>query len=283
MRIPRHLRWVSALVFALALFAPAALATTASPAPSLDHGFRLMYDLDFPRAQQEFAAWQQQHPDDPLGPSAEAAGLLFSELNRLGVLEAQFFENDAAFQSRKKLSPDPAARTRFDAANSRAVAQARQRLQTNPNDPDALFALTLAAGLNADYAALIEKRNMASLHFAREATSWAQQLLAVSPSYYDAYVATGSNKYIVGSLPAPFRWALHLGGVKGNKEEGIADLQQTADHGRYLAPFARILLAIAYLRQHDRAKALATLDSLHKDFPNNTLFVQEIARLEPAR
>jgi hypothetical protein len=277
-----QVRLVGALAVIVLLFAPAAMATTGDTA-SLDHGFQLMYDLDFIQAQREFGNWQQLHPEDPVGPVAEAAGLLFSELNRLGVLEAQFFENDAAFHSRKKLSPDPAVRSRFDAALKRASDEARQRLQANSKDADALFALTLCAGLNADYAALIEKRNMASLHYSREATSWAEQLLAVAPSYYDAYVATGAHKYIIGSLPAPVRWALRVGGVSGSKEAGIADLQQTAEHGRYLAPFARILLAIAYLRQHDREKARATLDSLHQDFPKNTLFVQEIARLEQAR
>jgi hypothetical protein len=278
MLIRGHLR---GLCVPLLLFASAAAAASTAT-PSLDRGFRLLYDLDFTQAQQEFGTWQQQHPADPLGPVSEAAGLLFSELNRLGVLESQFFENDAAFQSRKRLSPDAAVRARFDAALKRAGDEAHQRLLSNSKDPDALFALTLSAGLNADYAALIEKRNMASLHYSREATAWAEQLLAVAPSYYDAYVATGANKYIIGSLPAPLRWALRLGGVSGNKEEGISDLRQTAEHGHYLAPFARILLAIAYLRQHDREKARATLDSLHQEFPNNTLFVHEIARLEQA-
>jgi len=280
MPICRHLQRLCVL---LLLSAVGAMAAPTSTTPSLDRGFRLMYDLDFTQAQQEFGTWQQQHPADPLGPVSEAAGLLFSELNRLGVLESQFFENDAAFQSRKKISPDPAVRTRFDEALHRASTLAHQQLQADNKNPDALFALTLSAGLNADYAALIEKRNMASLHYAREATSWAEQLLAIAPSYYDAYVATGANKYIIGSLPAPLRWALRVGGVSGNKEQGIADLRQTAEHGRYLAPFARILLAIAYLRQHDRARARETLDSLHQEFPNNTLFVQEIARLEQAR
>ena len=40
-----------------------------------------------------------------------------------------------------------------------------------------LFAMTLASGLQADYAALIEKRNFASLHFTKEASASAQELL----------------------------------------------------------------------------------------------------------
>jgi hypothetical protein len=60
-------------------------------APSaLDQGFAGLYNLDFAGAQKDFSAWQSQHPDDPMGPVSEAAGLLFSEFNRLGVLESQF-------------------------------------------------------------------------------------------------------------------------------------------------------------------------------------------------
>jgi len=33
---------------------------------------------------------------------------LFSEFNRLGVLESEFYENDDAFADRPKLTPDPA-------------------------------------------------------------------------------------------------------------------------------------------------------------------------------
>src|SRR5437867_13411788 len=70
--------------------------------PSLDHGFRLLYDLDFTQAQEEFAAWERQHADDPVGPTAQAAGFLFSELHRLGILESQFYVKDAAFAARPK-------------------------------------------------------------------------------------------------------------------------------------------------------------------------------------
>ena len=51
---------------------------------TLDRGYRNLYDLDFDRAQQEFSAWQQMNPSDPMGPVSKAAGLLFEEFARLG-------------------------------------------------------------------------------------------------------------------------------------------------------------------------------------------------------
>jgi hypothetical protein len=136
--------------------------------------------------------------------------------------------------------------------------------------------------LQADYSALIEKRNLASLHYTKEASAWAQQLLAVCNNCSDVLVATGFSKYIIGSMTAPVRWFLRMGGLPGDKQGGIADLQTTAEHGHYLAPFARILLAIAYVRDKDNTRALVLLTSLRTQFPGNTLFPREIARLQPS-
>ena len=278
----RLMRNISGAILCLgfALCASPARAAVNTPLPPLEKGFQLLYNLDFTSAQQEFSLYQQQHGEDPLGPVSEAAGLLFSEFERLGILEAQFYESDAKFEARKKLSPDPEIRKRFDATLDRADKLAHARLAKDPKDHDGLFALTLSSGLKADYAALIEKRNLASLHYTKESTQWSTQLLAVHPDCYDAHVASGISKYVIGSMSAPVRWILRVGGVSGDKQAGIAELKLTAEHGHYLAPFARILLAIAYVREKDKASARQILASLRDEYPNNPLFAREIARLD---
>jgi hypothetical protein len=248
--------------------------------PPLDRGFQLLYSLDFDQAHRIFTAYEQTHPDDPMGPTADAAGSLFSEFHRLGVLESQFFELDKRFENRPKLNPDPAVRARFQAAVEQAEKTAHVRLAKNPKDEDALFSMTLINGLQSDYAALIEKHNMTSLHYTKAAASWANQALAVDPTNYDAHIAGGVSKYLVGSLSAPIRWLVRLGGVPGDKQEGIKELQLVAAHGHYLAPFADILLAIAYVREHDKQHARALLANLRDEYPSNPLFAKEIARLD---
>jgi len=84
------------------------------------------------------------------------------------------------------LKPDPALRTRFNSRLTRAEQLARKRLKAAPNDPDALFALTLVYGLRADYLALIQKENMNALKDTRRAAESAEELLKVAPTYYDA-------------------------------------------------------------------------------------------------
>jgi hypothetical protein len=251
--------------------------------PPLDRGFQLLYNLDFAQAHGIFAAYEQTHPEDPLGPTSDAAGELFSEFHRLGILESQFFENDKKFDDRAKMNPDPAARARFDAAVQKAEGLALARLAKDAKDKNALFAMTLCNGLQADYAALIEKRNIASLRYTKESTKWAEQTLAADPDNYDAHIAGGISKYIIGSMAAPVRWLVRLGGVSGDKQEGVKELKLVAQHGHYLAPFADILLAIAYVRDHDKQHARELLAQLHDEFPANPLFQQEIARLDAAR
>src|SRR5215471_8475648 len=96
----------------LSLAGLCAAASAESSAASLERGFHLLYNLDFDGARDEFAAYQRQHADDPMGPMAEAAGLLFSELNRLAVLRERFFAEDSSFPSRSKLKADPVIRGR---------------------------------------------------------------------------------------------------------------------------------------------------------------------------
>lgn len=247
-------------------------------ATDLDRGFELLYNLDFPAAQQQFVVHEQQHPDDPLGPTSEAAGLLFAELNQLGILDSAFFKD--ASQTRTKPTVDPSAYQRFDSAVQRAEAIAHNRLSRDSDDRDALFAVTLDAGLRADYTALVLHRGGAALHYSKDATNNARRLLAVCPDCYDAYVATGISRYLIGTTSAPVRWVLRLGGFSGNKELGIADLRMAAERGHYLAPFARIVLAIVYTREKDPASAQKVLAQLHGQFPRNPLFTREMARLD---
>jgi len=67
--------------------------------------------------------------------------------------------------------------------------------------------------------------------------------------------------------------------VQGDKK---AHCRTTADsgEGHLLAPFARILLAIAYVREKDTSRARELLLGLGREFPDNGLFSKELARLD---
>jgi hypothetical protein len=241
----------------------------------LDVGYQQMYNLQFADAHQTFSQWQRLHPDDPLGPASDAAAYLFTEFDRLHILQSAFFTHDEHFTTDHKLTPDPSLKQNFETALNRAVALSDRV----PQDPDATFAAVLCHGLRSDYMALIEKHYLPSFKEMKTARTLAERLLETHPDYYDAWVAVGVENYMLSVKPAPIRWLLRLGGGETDRTLGLEKLQITAEKGRYLLPFARLLLAVAALREHDAGSARDILQDLAKEFPHNPLYVQELARL----
>ncbi len=238
-----------------------------------------MYNLQFEEAHRTFKGWEQLHPDDPMGPASDAAAYLFAELHRLGVLQWELFLDDERFKQSRKLSPDPATRQAFDQALAESDRLADNILARSPEDGNASFAKIMAQGLRSDYIALIDKRYLASLAYMKNAGILADKLLAKDPTRYDAYLAIGVENYILGLKPAPVRWLLRVYGAETDKDRGIEKLRLTAEEGHYLLPFARLLLAVAALRDKNRNGARALLAGLVREFPKNTLYRRELDRL----
>jgi hypothetical protein len=271
------------LLFALIGFATltfAAQDTALAPTP-LDIGFNQMYDLQFDAAHKTFADYQRTRPEDPMGPVSNAAAYLFAEFDRLHVLESELFVNDEVFENRAKVVPDPNVRRLFDGDISRATSLADAVLAKDPRNVNALFAKVLVAGLVGDYTALIEKRDLKALSLVKEGRTQAENLLKIDPSCYDAYIAVGVENYLLSLKPAPIRWFLHMTGAQTDKQIGLEKLRLTASNGHYLKPYARMLLAVAALRDKDDVKARALLQDLSSQYPQNRLYAKELAKLKP--
>jgi hypothetical protein len=247
--------------------------------PEIDAGFHLLYELKLAEARAQFAAWQKSHPEDPLGSASEAASYLFEECYRQGILTSEFFLDNKRFLGKVALKPDPALRAAFFAADKKAQDLAQARLQAQPNDTNALFSMTLSLGLQADYASLIDKHQVDSLKMTGEADKYAKRLLAVAPEAADAYLGLGTANYVIGSLPTHKRFFLALAGIHGDKVVGMQQLEIAATGGRYLRPFAKILLALAALREQKTEVARTQLAELVAEFPENPLFASELAKL----
>ena len=245
----------------------------------LDAGYRQMYNLQFDAAHQTFHEWEREHPDDPMGPVSDAAAYVFSEFERLHVLEIEFFMDDSNFLTRQKLKADPAVKQLLDAALSRSEELADRMLQRAPQDHNAIFAKILRFGLNADYLALVEKRNLAALDEVKTSRALAEKLVAADPNFCDAYLAIGVENYLLSLKTAPVRWYLRVRGAQTDKELGIEKLSVTAERGHYLLPYARVLLAVAAIRDKNLGRARELLTDLAREFPYNRLYAQELARL----
>lgn len=244
-------------------------------------GWMKMYDLKFDEAHKIFQDYQQTHPADPLGHASDAAAYLFSELARLGALESELFTDNSAFLNRGRLEPDPQVKTKFEGQIALADQAADSALHKNGGDTNALFAKSMSLGLRADSASLLERRDLTALKFMKESRAYEEKVIMIDPKVYDAYLGSGVENYLLSLKTAPVRFLLKITGSLVDREQGIKQAKLTAQYGHYLEPFAKLLLAVAALRDNDRNGARSLLTELHNRFPDNPLYLRELGRLNP--
>lgn len=270
------MRTISLFALGLALTLPAAAEVKAN---EIDLAFSRLYNFDFPGAHTALNRHIAANPEDPIGYAVRSSTYLFYEMDRLSILESEFFSSDKRIAEQKKLKPDPEIKTKLLKSVDDAQSRAQTRLAVNPNDQDALFAMCITSGVQTDYTALIEKRQIGSLSLVKKGATYAQRLLKINPNFYDAYLTTGMTEYVIGSLPFFVRWFVKVDNINGSKEQGMKTVELVALKGHYLKPFAKILLAVANLREKKPRVAEQILAELVLEYPENPLFKKELAQL----
>jgi len=266
-----------AILLAVAVCSAPALAS--EPA-TIDDALRSLYNFDFTAAHATLDSYIAAHPQDPLPYAFRGSAYLFYELDRLGALESEFLTDDDRLVAKTRPQPNPVVRKQFLQAMDDAQKRAEAVLKSNPNDHDGLFAMCVVAGVSTDYMALVEKRQIASLSPARRANGYAQRLLKLDPTFYDAYLTAGFSEYMVGSLPFFIRWFVHFDNVDGDKQRGVRHLELVAREGRYLGPLAKVFLGIIDLREKKPQEARKLLAELVRDYPRNPLYRKELDKLD---
>ena len=272
---------LSAFLFLSSLSARASTTPTTpafSSIPELETGFRLLYEQKFSESRAIFEKWSAENPQEPFGQVALAASYLFEEFYLQHVLTSEYFMDDKRFVGGITGTPDPGRIQNFNTAVARARLLAQARLKKDPRDPEGLYVITLAAGMESDSYSMLLKKHLDGLKRLKEANINAEMLLAQHPDAFDAYVALGCANYVIGSLSGSARFFLRFGGIHGDKVQGMEQVQKTADNGRYLKPFAQILLALSARREKNDALAQKTLKTLTEEFPGNAVYAAEYAK-----
>jgi hypothetical protein len=264
-----------AIGLSLILSTPSAHAAPADIA----QGYRDMYNRDFRAAHVVFAAWIAAHPEDPFGPASDAAAYLFGEFDSLNVIDVQLFNDTSQTSDKKQLPIDPNLRADFNNRTDQAEKLADIMIAKNANDAQALFVKMFIYGLRADYAEMLDKSDFKALKYSKIGAQYSDRALAADPQLYDAHIATGFENYMLSLKPAPVRFIARLLGGQTDKAKGISELKLTAQNGKYLAPFAKILLSVAELREGNNAEAKAILQSLAHDFPENPMYPHQVDRI----
>jgi tetratricopeptide (TPR) repeat protein len=246
--------------------------------PELEQGYSLLYRQQFPQAREVFQKWAEDNPTEPFGQVSLAATYLFEEFFLQHVLTSDYFLDDKRFLGGITGTADPARIKNFQDSCGRARTLAFQKLKGHPRDAEGLFALTLCAGMQSDADSMLLKKHLDALKHLKEANANAEMLLRDHPDAYDAYVAPGVAYYVIGSLSSSARFVLWFGGIHGDRQLGMSQVQKTADNGHYLKPFAQILLALSARREKQDMLAQKNLKALTEEFPGNTVYDMEYAK-----
>jgi hypothetical protein len=161
-----------------------------------------------------------------------------------------------------------------------AIERAQDTLDRNPDNHDMLFTV----GLAYTYRAIVFTEAESYLDAAwatKKSESYFSSLLDVDSSYYDAYLGLGIYNFVVGQIPAAFKWALRLAGIHGEESVGIKYLKLASNKGKYTSVEAQYYLSQIYsevLADYNSSENL--LSNLVRNYPDNLLFNYSYASLE---
>lgn len=221
----------------------------------------------------------QAEPESAAARAFLASAFLYETLARQGTLQSQLFVTSDEFLRQPRLPPDAELERSFRQAVEEAQRVARQRLEKHPDDADGLFALGLSYGALANYTSGVEARYLYGLRLGEKAFEHTQRLRRLHPRIEDTGIVLGVHDYVLGSLPRLHRFFLFFVGARGDRDRGIQYLEGAAQRGEYLRTYARVLLAVARIREGQLDAAASLLESLQADYPNNPLILFELARL----
>ncbi len=244
--------------------------------------FDHFYNLEYDQSIAGFEAIAKANPQSPEPHNAIAQSLLYREMFRNGALESELVSGNNSFLRSPKVNTSSATEAQFQSEVGKAISLAQTRIDKNPNDTEALYALGVANGLRSNYDFLVRKAWRDALSEATAARKLQNRVTEIDPSNYDARLIQGVHDYVVGSLPWLYKSLGFLAGFHGDKDQGLRTLEEVAHKGRHNKVDAQVLLCVLYRREQRPKQAIPLLIELGKQYPRNYLFQFETAQMYSA-
>jgi tetratricopeptide (TPR) repeat protein len=239
--------------------------------PDAQQALNTIYSGDPQQAILLARAFQQAHPQDPLGYLIEAEARWWERYCQAcdvkwGMVEAWKHDKQHDDES-------------YFALADKAIELAGARLGASDTAPTHFYAGMGYALKVRVYGVRGENRNAAKA--AVRARSEMLSALALDPQMADATAAMGIYNYYVDTLSPVVKLLRFFMGIPGgDKEKGVEQMQVGMNQGTLLAVDVRFILARA-LRQYDRKydEALMIAQPLVERYPQNPLFLLLLGNL----
>ena len=213
-------------------------------------GLEYEYNFKWQQAEEVFLNLIKKNPEDPRGYHYQAGIYLWRYLSNLDKYD---YNN-------------------FIAYSDTAILKGELLMETEHNNSSVLYTI----GADYSYRALAftkAEKFLDAVWSSKKSESYLRKTLEVDSTYYDAYLGLGLYNFAVGQIPAAFKWALNLAGIKGNVDLGMSYIKKAADKGnlsRVEAKFYMSQILSDFLFEYDKASVY--LNSLVQKYPNNLLF-----------
>ena len=251
-----------------------ALVLLAALSPLEQKGIELVYNLEFQLAFAVFEQLSHESPSSPAGPYYLASTLWMEELTRRGGMAGETFQSSRYWTRTRQDSLSPERLARFESYTTDAIERSKAVLKSHANDVEALYFLGATEGVKSAFEATIKRRYFAAYRAGRRARKWHNKLIALDPSFADAYLVPGIYEYATASLHRSLKFLAFLIGVRGSKDKGRQYISKAADGDRAYWG-ARLSLVILDTREKRYSRALSYLRELESSFPRNPLFTFE--------
>ena len=229
------------------------------------------YNLDYDQATREMEAAVKADPRDAAAQRGLAMIPWLMISFRRGAVTVDDYLGSISKQNVAMREPPADLAQRFQTHITRALQLAEDAAAARPRDPEALYQLGNAIGLQASYVATVEGRVLGAFRAARRSYDLHEQVLALDPSRKDAGLIVGMYRYVVAQMSLPIRLLAYVAGFGGDGELGVRMVEEASRSSGEAAADAKFALVLLYNREARYPDALGVLGQLRQQFPRNRI------------
>lgn len=260
----------TASVLLLASFLPAAAELTLPPdvMQYATEGINGVYSLDFDTAQTNIEKVFSEYPDHP-----------FAHFGNAMIAWSRY-------EYEYELSDDR-QREVFEQILDDAITGIKRWIKQYPDDPNGYMGIGALYGLRAMFS--MRNRSWITAYFSgRKAIKNLEKSLELDPTYYDAYFGLGIYQYYAGTLPSIIKILAKIVAIKGDPDEGVAQLNLARKKAHFTSDSAKLILIEVQNTRTGKyyapQKSLEYIRELRAKYPKNPLmhYVEIICLYETA-
>ena len=232
-------------------------------------GINGVYSLDFDTAQKNIERVFRDYPDHP-----------FAHFGNAMIAWSRYeYEYELSDERQRKV---------FEQILDDSIAGIKRWIKQYPEDPNAYMGIGALYGLRAMFT--MRNRSWITAYFSgRKAIKNLEKSLELDPTYYDAYFGLGIYQYYAGTLPSVIKILAKIVAIKGNPDEGVAQLNLARKKAHFTSDSAKLILIEIQNTRNSKyyapQQSLEYIRQLRAKYPKNPLmhYVEIICLYETAR